>query len=312
MQRMLPVICLRKRGFTLVELLVVIAIVGILIAMLLPAVQAAREAARRMQCASNLKQMGLALQNYAGSYGTLPPGPNGFYHHALFTYLLPYIEQETLYDSIDLKSNTSSLANWPARITVIDVYICPSFPHPSFNDIDSYVSDTYRSGALVTYQGIAGSYYDADSGSYIGTDEYGTLPQNGLFGWKQSRTFRDITDGLSNTLAIGEFVHIDTDENGVFPGNIRPWILAGHCSGTANNKFASYCSKVLRHPVNMTVQYAINEEMDFNHVPMGSDHASGCNFCLTDGSVRFIAEDIDLDVYRALGTCDGGEVNINE
>ena len=300
----------RSPGFTLVELLVVIAIIGVLIAMLLPAVQAAREAARRMQCSSQLKQMGLALHNYAGSHGTFPSGACGLADHGLFTYLLPYMEQQTLFEKIDLNADTNGSANWSARITVVDVYICPSFPHPATYAIDTFTTNS-KSGALSTYVGVAGSFYDVDANSYLGTTYAGRLPQNGLFGWEQSRSMRDVSDGLSNTLAIGEFVHIDVDGTGTFPGNIRPWIIPGIILGGSPNQFAMYCAKVINHPINGKVNRDEGDVIKFNHLPMGSPHASGCNFCNADGSVRFITENIDMDVYRALGTCDGGEVNIN-
>lgn len=298
-----------RHAFTLVELLVVIAIIGILIAMLLPAVQAAREAARRLQCSNNLKQMGLAIHNYVSLHGILPPGPND-YHHVLFSSMLPFMEQDTLYQSINLDVKTTHSSQWEARITVVEAYVCPSFPHPATNNISSgYISSTdYKSGALATYQGVAGSY--GYSGGSTVISGYGDFPQNGLFGWRQIRSIRDITDGLSNTLAVGEFVHINNGGSDDFPGNIRPWIIGAH--SIEPTTYSSYCSKVLRYPINAKVnRIDEGDEYHFNHLPMTSYHTSGANFCLADGSVRIIPEDIDMDVYLSLGTCSGGEVNIN-
>ena len=117
-----------RRAFTLVELLVVIAIIGILIALLLPAVQAARESARRSECTNHLKQLGLALHNYAGTYGEfLPPGSPDSLRHGLFTAMLPFLEHANIHDQIDLEGIPH---DDPMRYTPIAEYTCPSFPGP--------------------------------------------------------------------------------------------------------------------------------------------------------------------------------------
>jgi prepilin-type N-terminal cleavage/methylation domain-containing protein len=300
----------RRRGFTLVELLVVIAIIGVLIALLLPAVQAAREAARRSECANNLKQMGLAMQSYASSMGCFPPGYQGNYRHALFSYLLPGMEQSELFKRLDMSNTvqgmTNSTANWPVRITVVPSYICPSFPESTTYDIDAYTPD-YRAGALATYQGVAGSYGCA--GAQNVASGYGVFPQNGIFGYMLRTTMADVTDGLSHTLAIGEFVHVDFDPNAVdgqFPGCIRPWIMGGHDPG---NSPASYACKVLRYPILTKVNRADSAAAPFNHLPMASGHPDVCLFCVADGSVHTLSAGIDINVYFALGTCNGGEQN---
>ena len=175
---------LQRKGFTLVELLVVIAIIGILIAMLLPAVQAAREAARRMQCTNNLKQLGLAAHLYADSHNNQFPIANpAVSRHGLFTHLLPYLEQQAFYDQLDLDGKTTS-EPVELREVVVDAYVCPSFSEGAMHE-DSL---SFRHGARTTYQGVGGSL-DASSivsGEYIPSSDFGSVPRNGVFGWERS------------------------------------------------------------------------------------------------------------------------------
>ena len=286
----------RKRhsgGFTLVELLVVIAIIGILIALLLPAVQSAREAARRMQCANNLKQMGLAVHSYVTQHaGCLPLGSPGIWRHGLFTQLLPFLELSTIYDDIDIDGVTNTSSH---RFTPVPVYFCPDYPvGPVVDPAPSYSI----SGALCTYQAVAGALRDGVSV----TTGCGNVPHNGLFGWDVVRRVAQVTDGLSNTLAIGEYVHRDDTGNyGHYPGNVRPWIL-----GAQEGK-CSYVYRVLEFPINSGVQRAA-DEIPFNHLPLGSMHPGGASFLVADGSVTFLNETVDMPTYRALGTINGGEL----
>jgi prepilin-type N-terminal cleavage/methylation domain-containing protein len=290
----------RRHGFTLVELLVVIAIIGILIALLLPAVQAAREAARRMQCSNHLKQMGLAMHNYATSYkGYLPPGSPGLWKHGLFTYMLPYLEQKTLHDQLDLKGKTYKTYNEPRRYDVVSCYLCPSWPHMEVDRDGDYV------GALTTYQGVAGAHPTVKP--YESSPYGGNIPLNGMFGWALVRKMADVTDGLSNTLAMGEFVQIDTEPTaGVEwwarpPGAVRAWVYGG------GENTGLYASKVLVQAINARVNRG-TDNVPFNHLPMGSYHPGGAHFLVGDGSVTFISEAISLATYEALGTVAGGEV----
>ncbi|NOY40456.1 MAG: DUF1559 domain-containing protein [Planctomycetes bacterium] len=287
-------------GFTLVELLVVIAIIGVLVALLLPAVQAARDAARRVQCSNKLKQLGLALQNYESAHKLFPPGSIGGGQHGLFSLILPYLEEGAIYGQIDLKGVTF---DDPQRYTVISTYICPSYPFESAT-LPGSLPFPWLEGAYTTYQGVGGALNGTEQSSLA--SGAGDLPDNGMFRWARPRRPSDITDGLSNTLAIGEFVHRDCPSNGCEepPGNVRPWILGG--TGEADSHPGSYASKVAEHPPNSNVLRA--DGVGFNHLPMGSYHNGLTQFVLADGSVRPINDDIQFDVYQALATINGEEV----
>ncbi len=286
---------LHRHAFTLVELLVVIAIIGILIALLLPAVQAARESARRTQCANNLKQMGLALQNYANQDGgKLPVGCADSARHGLFSYMLPFLEHT---DAFQRMSLTANAGNDASRNLIIEPYMCPSWPDPKNLPSAPY---TYQRGALTTYQGVGGAL--VSSPGPVTSSGYGNIPQNGAFGFSFQRLLGNITDGLSNTLAIGEFVHRDL-QGGSYappPGNVRPWILGD------NGGKGAYALKVVQYPPNSKLDRIANG-IAFNHLPMGSYHPDATGFVMVDGSVQFLNDDISFRVYQALATCNAGE-----
>jgi len=287
-----------RNGFTLVELLVVIAIIGVLVALLLPAIQAAREAARRAQCSNNLKQIGLATHNYTNSNaGMLPPGSPGIFRTGLFTHLLNHLEKQNLRQDINLDMDSR---NFPDELTfhVVPEYLCPSYSGPQFVVFDNQVG----SGALSTYQAVGGTIYSEDPAiQTVVNSTHGNMPINGMFRWGEPRKLSQVTDGLSNTLAVGEFVQRDrTGFYGDEIGNIRAWILGG------TNAYASYVLKVVQNPINSPLGRP--EGVGFNHLPMSSNHPGGAQFLVGDGSVRFLTESINLDVYRALSTADGDEV----
>ena len=297
-------------AFTLVELLVVIAIIGILVALLLPAVQSAREAARRMQCSNNLKQIGLAIHNYASAYrDTFPCGSPGEFKHGLFSTILPYMEQQAIYDELDFDARTFAGSDTPGnsvqkhRFTVINTYVCPTWPHPvRYDGMLNY----HQNGALTLYQGTAGVL--RPGGPQTSASSAGDIPENGMFGWQFVRRIADVRDGLSNTLMMGEFNQIDLlPGTGSFsfaqpPGNVRGWIM-----GASGDK-GLYSARVIAHPLNIKID-RVADGVKFNHLPFSSYHPGGVMFAVSDGSVHFIAENIDLELFKDLATVNGGEVS---
>lgn len=332
----------RQRGFTLVELLVVIAIIGILIALLLPAVQAAREAARRSSCSNNLKQIGLALHNYLSPNRSFPPsfcirrgtvltGNNGSW--SIHGRLLPYLEQASAYDQVRLD------IAWDAQLATgvpqlrIPTYVCPSD-----------VNDTVRikNGAPFIYP----QTYGFNFGTWLIYDPATGRGGDGAF-YVNSRTRpADIRDGLSNTLAAAEVKAFTSYfRNTADPGvavPTSPVQIAGFASGgqfklgpetNSNTGHTEWCDGRVHHSgittvfaPNTYVEYVHSDgnsyDVDYNSMQEGKNatqrtyaavtsrsyHPGVVNACLMDGSVRAISETIDLTVWRALGTRHGGEV----
>jgi len=266
-----------RKGFTLVELLVVIAIIGVLVALLLPAVQAAREAARRTECSNNLKQLGLAMHNHHDTFGQLPPGwsgatPEGAPGWGWAAESLKFIEQSTLSDIIDFQQSTSASANAVARQTSVPFFLCPTDPGgaDTFDDLGVTV-------ARANYVGVFGS------------EEIEDDPSNGdgvLYHNSQTR-FADITDGLSNTFMVGERssqLEKSTWVGVISGGDEAMARIVGSADHTPNSPSAHFD--------------------DFSSL-----HPGGTMFLLSDGSVRFIPETIDHAVYVGAATRGGGEIN---
>lgn len=292
------------QGFTLVELLVVIAIIGILVGLLLPAIQSARAAARRTQCQNNLKQMGLALHNYSNQHGDwLPFGTPGVGQPGLFGHMLPYLEEQAIHDQLLITAPWNAMQD--VRWTVIPTYVCPDWPHPVVYgrhgaDIQP-VYQAFKEGAITTYQGVGGVMR---RGVDVVVGDHGPMPFNGLFAWGVGTRIGAVTDGLSNTYAITEFVQIDKSEGSshrIPPGNVRPWIMGG------NVTIASYTYKVMEFPPN-TVVDRVAEGIPFNHLPMGSFHSGGINMLYGDSRVEFITDGVDFDLYQAQSTVSDGEI----
>lgn len=296
---------LSPRAFTLVELLVVITIIGILIALLLPAVQAAREAARRMQCQNNLKQIGLALHAFHEAKGSFPPSDwikpvNNGRGTPMFIMLMAYIEADNLlaqYTYWDAPLGWNNWENHPEQMSIpVPVYRCPSDQEP-----DPYI-DGGLQWHLRRYYGVSGGQTRSSSGVPF-TD--------GLFAINKWRGMQDITDGSSNTLAVGESVH--PEQMGIGPGYTKPdvggpdiWADGSGCDSSCSitSQGTARCIRSTWYPINSNILPISGNN---NDVPFTSFHPGGANFVFADGHVSFLGDAMNMATYRALSTIKGDE-----
>jgi prepilin-type N-terminal cleavage/methylation domain-containing protein len=340
-----------RPGFTLVELLVVIAIIGVLVALLLPAVQAAREAARRSSCSNNLKQLALGYHNYEGVHKRMPrtashvtnafqplvagtnPADGNWNAYSAHTMVLPFIEQSTVYNQFRFDQwHYENLGAAPTALTVgrtrIPVFICPSDKdHPNITD-----------AGWCNYGVSEGS----NLGYNVSVDWY-----NGMFARVRYRSFQDVTDGLSNTIMIAEFLKGDNTGNKwtitrdivraqAFPGGFPAqfWTQAQldtygqQCvSGQGNHlSFAGFrWSAPGQYNGTINTMATPNPRWPACHncggcgqadaqgiFPSRSLHPGGTMHAMGDGSVRFVSQTVNLTTYQAMGSADGGEATSNQ
>lgn len=307
----------RAIGFTLIELLVVIAIIGILIGVLLPAVQAVREAARRMQCSNNLKQIGLAIQNYESVYKKLPSARTGSPHlWSASAQLLPYIEGSNLFAQIDFRRGSLDPVNAAAVRAAIPMYLCPSDAGLERLHAD-YGANNYCANAGTGLQN-GGSFRPEDGPQQI----------DGVFFDRSATRFASVTDGLSNTVAYGETKRgSGIDSTGPVPANLVMQYGQGPSLTPVTDAF---CQSSITLWVGQRgrewargsfIFSAYNHFYAPNHqsydclsgnvsgrISARSYHRGGVQAAFLDGHVAFHGDSIDLVIWRSIATRNGGEV----
>ena len=314
----------QRRAFTLVELLVVIAIIGVLVALLLPAVQAAREAARRMSCHNNSKQIALAFHNFHDTSGRFPPGylrpiigadkgnplpsdaPTTSAYGG-YVVLLPFLEQKNIADRWNLQDYRANLpgtqADGATQAQSPKVFTCPSqtdLPRPPIERSLTTTSDSYSGKPLGEW-----SYanYPLNGGQTSTPRASQTL--DGVF-FQNSRTrMAEITDGTSNTFLVGERTHRDVTCTAVLGPHLNIWGWWAY-PNSGESSFGTASPLNYRLPLGMTRAQA-NPLFNFRINAAGSEHPTGATFAMSDGSVRFLTNTIDTISYRALSTRAEGE-----
>ena len=321
----------RRSAFTLVELLVVIAIIGILVALILPAIQSAREASRRTACINNLKQLALGAQNHLSTKRHFPAGRSREHNWSVHVAILPYIEETATEERIDYSKPAGNAANREARQVQVAIFRCPS-------DADERLGP----GVPQNHAGWGKNNYKACAGSNIGRTERRREQNDGVFVTDRTTRFSEITDGLSKTALFSEAVMGDGDDFRVeVPGD---WLRIPEANNTADQVRASCLAldpttmtgmskQISRSGRNWTFGNYIPTR--YNHVMLpnerscgrfngsgsmdatvnnrggattaSSRHTGGVNLALADGSVRFVGEVVDLTIWRAAGSRAGGE-----
>lgn len=300
-----------RRAFTLVELLVVIAIIGVLVGLLLPAVQSVREAGRRTSCLNNMKQIGLAIHGYVTARSEFPPssdspmrkgvwdypgtGPTDpeIRLHSFASLILPYAEGNDVFNAIDYGVSSLAPANRTAASNVLPMYRCASYTGNVYSKDPLYVSSVgFDKFAIRNYVGIGAK-------TVLGLS--GMMPADGVMYPQSKTTVSQISDGLSKTLLLAE-----TKEE-----NAAVWIDGSSATVTARPLGAPAAGFVLNQvAINYTPFYTAGQfgvpDIQQDWGP-SSEHPGGANHLLCDGSVKFLSEKIGIDTYDALATRNGGD-----
>jgi prepilin-type N-terminal cleavage/methylation domain-containing protein len=315
-----------KRGFTLIELLVVIAIIAILIALLLPAVQQAREAARRTQCKNNMKQLGLAIHNYHDVFDQMPMGV--LYKHNWRVSILPYIDQAPAYNKLDFitagsgfAGNSTDANSAVFRSWKVAAFVCPSSTIDPNVNVGGWNPNNYQTHH---YIGIGGAY-NAGFGSC--RSYYGVMCDNGPMMMNRKARFADLTDGTSNVMILGEqsakvqWIGSDTTTYSEFAAGttLGPNGYAGGWHGvgwdTAGANLKTWDNQDL--PITGTAAIISGPNGDcgdfwqcgvhyISSVTLASNHTGGIHSVFGDGSVRFISDNVDLMTFKRMGMKNDG------
>lgn len=324
-----------RRAFTLVELLVVIAIIGVLVALLLPAVQAAREAARRMSCGNNLKQLGLALQNFHDVQGAFPPGMTDDDTRNLGwgTYILPYMEQTALYANISATANNMLLpkagphTNVDTNYTFLETnnqaanlkqilpgFLCPSSALPKKDNNDFGASHYVGNIGSTVINGTQFAYNSLGCGQPTATNLNGVLLIDGVNEYTYTISMGDVRDGTSNTLLVGEVGQSETvTPTRTDQGNFPLW-AGGKNAGGCNNRFVGshmrFADAVfyLNRPGTTLPLGTGSTNTNESDLSFGSYHTGGVQFVFVDGSVHFITQNINTTTLANLASRNDGQV----
>jgi prepilin-type N-terminal cleavage/methylation domain-containing protein len=292
----------RTRAFTLIELLVVIAIIAILIALLLPAVQQAREAARRTQCRNNMHQLGLALHNYHDTHCMFPPGTIAYrpYYSGTestwLTLILPFVDETSIYNAYNFNLQAPAAGNSTSRGQAIAQYLCPSSVDASTPVSGSSPNNFGRTNYAGVNSGAC-TGVSTDHERYPDTNtiaNYGGswAKQMGVLHPVQGVKVRDVRDGTSNTFAAGEIAW----NSDVLESDLNRW---------GYGRWGSACTRTFRyHGINPSIMVNRN---NFNQ-SFHSHHEGGAFFLFADGQARFMSENMDLTTQRALATYTGNEL----
>jgi prepilin-type N-terminal cleavage/methylation domain-containing protein/prepilin-type processing-associated H-X9-DG protein len=311
---------IRRSGFTLIELLVVIAIIAILIGLLLPAVQKVREAAARMKCSNNLKQLGLALHNHNDTFNVLPPGQyNNFYENdapwirgCWVQPTLPFMEQDNLYRIYDTARQANG--NWalvvPNKDTIIPTLVCPS----DGNSPKTQTRDTNVVNGVSVVQGLHTNYVTCSGSTLL--IRPGNLG-NGVFYVKSKNKVATIADGTSNTVFASEILVVpdSTSANDLRGRYCNAWYMnngftTAQLPNTTLPDVVGYQGiSTVRSPSQLVGNGT--GTADAVGLYARSNHTGGVNALMGDGSVRFVSNSINLTVWQAMGTREGGEVVVN-